>query len=288
MVIRPNDGVAEGVPEQDLPGSEPLGPGRHDVVLALHLVDQVAAQEPGVEAEQRKGHRERWQGQRVQVVAQALTHGHEADGGEPTQLHREQEHQQQREHVVGHRQPGGRDHHADPIEEPVGPARGHDRQRDGHGQRDDEGQTDEFAGDREPGGKHVGYRLPAHQRTAQVTVERAAQPRQVPLDRGPVEAHRLLQLRDLVRRRLRPEQLQRGVARDQVRARMNMRMLTPSMIGTAVSRRLPISLRAGEPSTAERTRGAGPDRSTTSLTSCSSRPHPRGSPCSPPPVGSGW
>ena len=50
--------VAEGVPQQHLPRADALGPRRRHVVLALHLVDQVAAQEAGVEAEQREPDRE--------------------------------------------------------------------------------------------------------------------------------------------------------------------------------------------------------------------------------------
>ena len=64
--------------------------------------------------------------------------------------------------------------------------------------------------------EHVGHRLPAHQRPAQIAPDRAGQPVQVPHDRGPVEPQLLLQLRDLLRGRLRPEQLLRRAARDQV------------------------------------------------------------------------
>src|SRR3954464_8878168 len=58
-VIRPNEllrdvgraerAVAERVPDQHLPRTQALGLRRRDVVLALHLVDQVAAQEAAVE-----------------------------------------------------------------------------------------------------------------------------------------------------------------------------------------------------------------------------------------------
>src|SRR5262249_32180772 len=51
---------------------------------------------------------------------------------------------------------------------------------------------------------------------AEVTADRTGQPTQVPLDRGLVEPHLVFHLLDLVRRRLRPEQLLRGVPRDQV------------------------------------------------------------------------
>src|ERR1700689_3883645 len=80
-------GIAQRVPGEDPPGRDALGLGRDDVVLALHLLDQVGPQQPGVDREQPEPDRAGGQGQ---VLKERAGAGHGAgQDREPVQLDRE-------------------------------------------------------------------------------------------------------------------------------------------------------------------------------------------------------
>jgi hypothetical protein len=97
---QPEYGVVQSVAQQDAPRSGALRDRGRDVVLPSKLLDQVAAQEPGIEASQRQGDGQRGQNHRLHVPHDALADRCEADRRKDPQPNSEYVDEQQGEDVT--------------------------------------------------------------------------------------------------------------------------------------------------------------------------------------------
>ena len=121
--------------DQDVRRRQALGPGHGDEVL-LQGGDHVRPQQPVIDGHGSNGQGDRWQKHGLEVGAETLGQGVEAGGREDVDLHGEEEDEDDGHHEGGDGQhPVGRGG-GDPVEEPVRPEGGDQRERDG----DDEGQ----------------------------------------------------------------------------------------------------------------------------------------------------
>src|SRR5665213_299760 len=85
------------MPDQDAPLREALRASRHDVVLATHLIDEIGAEDPRVATKEAECHRRGWQHDALDVRAEPCRNWHEASGGQPVQIDREDDDPEQSE-----------------------------------------------------------------------------------------------------------------------------------------------------------------------------------------------
>ena len=183
-----NEGVAERVDDDDAPFAQSLGARRADVVLAQGL-DHGGAHVAGVTADAgdgQAGHRQDEEARRVPEARRA--HGAHAAGGQHAEDDGEDHDQQQRQPEGGHGDAGEGQQVDGVIGLRIGPPRRRDarRQSDGEGQEEAGSEQDEGVAERRP--QHHQHRLGVQARVAKVAGQRRAEPVDVALEDGPVEA----------------------------------------------------------------------------------------------------
>jgi hypothetical protein len=179
--------------------------GRH--VLAALLLAHAGPADLRDVRRPRECERERRQGQVLYLTADPAA---DADGGKPAELEREDLDEHQRRHEGRHRdaQPGGhRDQHVQPGEQ----RRQHAEPEPDH-QDDQRRKRHQLQGDRQPRSQQGADALVELQRDAEVTVQSARQPVPVPDGKRLVKPVLVPDVREDLRRRVRPGELGGRVA----------------------------------------------------------------------------
>src|SRR5215475_717659 len=206
--------VPQCVPGEDAPLTDALRPRGDDVVLGLHLLQQVGAQEPGVEADERQSQDDAGQRELVHVAEDRRRR--RVDGREDRQVDGEDNHQEEGQHIGRDGDTAHRQHHVEPVEDPARPTGAEHGQRDRHHERDDQGEDHQFQRHWQPLAEDRRDRLRAGDRGDEVAVHHSAEPVPVAGPQRLVEMQLDAERPELFRRRVDAEQCRGGVTRQGV------------------------------------------------------------------------